>query len=104
MVVRRRNEHEEQLGDGVWLVRRWDTERDIVSFANALVVEVDGERRTVELFDCTHDDVNDHHRYDRDGYKHPAVTFHFGTPAEGYRTSMWLIREEFERMIERWEA
>lgn len=83
---------------------RYDIERDVVLFANVLVVLVDGEWRTVELFDCSHGDRNDHHRYDRDGYKHPATVFHYGTAAEAYRTSLVLIETEFERMIERWQA
>lgn len=102
MVVRRRKERDEELSPGVGLLTRYEIERDIVRFANVLMVLDGGEWRTVDLFDCSHGDSNDHHRYDRDGYKHPAVVFHHGTPAEAYRTSMLLIKTEFRRMIERW--
>lgn len=102
MVVRRRHAFSERLASDTRMRCRWETERDIVSFANVLVVKIAGEWRTVDLFDCTHHDRNDHHRYDFDGYKHPATAFHHGTPAEAHRTSMRLIRTEFERMIDRW--
>jgi hypothetical protein len=104
MVVRRRKRWEVELAPDVKIRCRYDIEQDIVAFANVLVASVDGEWRTVELFDCTHGDRNDHHRYDSDGYKYPAVVFHHGTPAEAYRTSMLLITPEFRRMIERWQA
>lgn len=103
MVVRRRHTFDERLALGVKMRCRWETERDIVTFANVLVVQVDGEWRTADLFDCTHEGCNDHHRYDFDGYKHPATTFHHGMPAEAHRSSMRLIRSEFGRMIERWQ-
>lgn len=104
MVARRRTTRSELLDLGVRLDLRYDAERDIVSFANVLLVLCDGAWRAVELFDCSHGDRNDRHRYDRDGCKHPPVIFHHGTAAEGYRTSMRLIYDEYERMIERWAA
>lgn len=71
-----------------------DIEQDIVAFANVLVVLVDSEWRTVDLFDCTHGDRNDHHRYDRDGYKHSAVVVHHGTPAEAATSPMVVVIDE----------
>ena len=103
MVARRTHIFTSRLVPGqVALRSRRISEVDIIGYANVLVVRVDGAWRSVELFDCTHGDRNDRHRYDFDGYRHPAEVFHLGTPAEGYRTSMRLIRSEYERMIERW--
>jgi len=73
-----------------------------VSFAAILVAEADGRWQPVALFECSHGDRSDYHRYDRDGVKGPAQPFHRGTPAEAYRAAVALIVAEHERMIERW--
>ncbi len=80
----------------------WETEHDVVRFAVVLLARLDGAWQTVELFDCSHDDRNDRHRYHRDGTKGAAETFHRGTPGEAMRAAFDLIRTDFERMIERW--
>jgi hypothetical protein len=67
-----------------------------------LLAEVDGAWRTVVLFDCTHGDRNDRHRYSYDGVKGPAVIFHHGTPSEAMNDAIHLIRTTHERMIDRW--
>jgi hypothetical protein len=81
---------------------RWETERDVVRYAVLLLTLVGSEWRPVALFDCSHDGRNDHHRYDRDGVKGPAVRFHHGAPGEAMRAAIELIRTDHERMIERW--
>ena len=83
---------------------RWEAERDVVAFAVMLLVRLDGRWRTVELFDCSHDDRNDRHRYTKAGEKGPAEVFHQGTPGEAMRDAISLIFAEHERMIERWRA
>jgi hypothetical protein len=57
---------------------------------------------TVRLFDCSHGDRNDRHRYTFDGAKGPAETFHHGTPSEAMNDAIDLIKSTCERMIERW--
>jgi hypothetical protein len=104
MVARRRKGYIERLDAGVRLHCRYDIERKVVSYANALVIKVDGAEVTTDLFDCTHGDRNDHHRYGRDGSKRPAVVFHHGTPNEACDTSLRLIKRDFRRMIERWRT
>lgn len=83
---------------------RWDLERDVVAFAIVLVTLVDNRWEPVALFDCSHGERSDWHRYDRDGRKGPAEPFHHGTPAEAYRAAIELIRTDHERMIEIWRA
>jgi hypothetical protein len=104
MITRRRRSFIEPLDEGVRLHCRYDIERRIVSFANALVVQVNGVECTTDLFDCTHGDRNDHHRFTRDGIKQPPVVFHHGTPNEACDTSLRLIKRDFRRMIERWRT
>jgi len=92
----------DRLGaDGKILVR-WEAERDVVGYAVMLLAEVDGEWRTVVLFDCSHGDCNDLHRYSYEGVKGPAVIFHQGTPGEAMNDAIHLIRADYEGMIERW--
>jgi hypothetical protein len=86
----------------VRVIVRWMGERDVVSYAVTLLARVDDDWRTVVLFDCSHDDRNDRHRYASDGAKGPAETFHGGTPGEGMRDAIDLIRTGYERIIERW--
>ncbi len=83
---------------------RWVTERDVVRFAVILLCEVAGTWQTVELFDCSHGDRNDRHRYSFDGVKGPAEVYHQGTPGEAMRAAFDLIRTEHGRMIDRWRA
>lgn len=53
---------------------------------------------------CRYDAERDVVAFANDGYKHAAEVFHHGTPAEAYRSSMRLSWDEFERMIQRWDA
>lgn len=84
------------------MIVRWEIEQRIVYFAVTLLAEVDGTWRTVALFDCSHEGRIDRHRYSFEGIKGPAETFPAGTPAEGMRDAIDLIRADYERMIERW--
>jgi hypothetical protein len=102
MPVRRRHERDQEIEPGVRMHVRRDVEVDIVGFAVVLIVDVDGTPRPVELYDCSHSGRNDRHCYTFDGEKGPAVRFHDGTPAEAYRSALWLIESSYERMIERW--
>ncbi len=101
MPPRREHSYEEILGRDRMIVR-WEIERDVVRFAVTLLASVDGAWRTVVVFDCSHGDRNDRHRYSYDGVKDPAVTFHHGTPGEAMHDAIDLIRTDHERIIERW--
>lgn len=81
---------------------RWEAEQNVVGYAVMLLAEVDDVWRTVVVFDCSHDDRNDRHRYSFDGVKDAAVIFHHGTPSEAMNDAIRLIHSDHERMIERW--
>jgi len=102
MPPRRMRFYDRDLEPGVRLFVRWVTERDVVSYAVMLLVEVDGIWQTVVLFDCSHDDRNDRHRYTSEGVKGPAETFHFGTPSEAMNDAIDLIKKSYGRMIALW--
>jgi hypothetical protein len=67
------------------------------------LVDDDRDWRSVELFDCSHGDRNDRHRYDAEGGKGQAQTFQPSAPAEAMRDAIDLIRSDYARMIERWQ-
>ena len=84
------------------MIVRWEIERDVVRFAVTLLARVDDMWQTVVVFDCSHDDRNDQHRYSYDGVKGAAVIFHHGPPGEAMSDAIDLIRTDHERIIERW--
>lgn len=102
MPPRRRHRWTDSLENEGRILVRWETEQIVVAFAVMLLATADGEWRTVVLFDCTHGDRNDRHRYSYDGIKGPAVIFHHGAPSEAMNYAIRLIRADHERMIERW--
>ena len=102
MPARRRHERRESLDLEVELFARWETERDVVSYAVMLLARIEDTWRTIVLFDCTHGDRNDRHRYSFDGMKEPAVIFHHGSPGEAMNDAIGLIKVDYEGMIERW--
>lgn len=102
MPPRRLQEYDREIGRGARIRVRWATERGVVSFAVMLLAEIDGAWRTVVLFDCTHGDRNDRHRYSLDGVKGPAETFHRGAPSEAMNDAIDLIKTSYGRMIEQW--
>jgi hypothetical protein len=80
MPPRRRYRWEDPVGSDGEIRVRWETEQDVVQFTVLLLARVEGAWRPVVLFDCSHDDRNDRHRYSFDGLKGPAETFLHGTP------------------------
>lgn len=102
MPVRREHRFDKVIGFDARILARWETERDVVGYAVLLLAEVDGDWRPVVLFDCSHGDRNDRHRYSFDGVKGPAEVFHHGTPGEGMRAAIALIFDAHARMIATW--
>src|SRR5208283_1636012 len=76
--------------------------REVLDYAVVLMVELEGQMRTVRLYDGAHD-RNELHRYSRDGQKQPAENFHRGTLAEGMRAAIQEIDTGYEEMIESWQ-
>lgn len=72
------------------------------SFSVVLIVTEGNVDKTVRLYDCSHADRNDMHRYTFEGVKEPPENFHYGTPAEAMRLAMDLIRGGYREMIESW--
>jgi hypothetical protein len=102
MPLRRAHRWTRRLGSDGRIVVRWESERTVVAYAVMLLANVEGHWRTVVLFDCTHGDRNDRHRYSFDGIKGPAVIFHHGSPSEAMNDAIGLIKSDHEGMIERW--
>ena len=75
--------------------------REIVDYAVVLLIEVDGERETVRLYDGAHRE-NELHRYTREGIKQPGEIFHRGTLAQGMRAAIEEIERGYQTMIESW--
>lgn len=73
----------------------------VVDYAVVLIVEVDGRRETVRVYDGAHGE-NELHRYTRDGGKQEAEVFDRGTLGEGMRAAIDEIERGYEAMIEAW--
>jgi creatinine amidohydrolase/Fe(II)-dependent formamide hydrolase-like protein len=99
----RRHTRTELLAHNVRMKVRWDKERDIESFAVVLQYQTTAGWQNVVLYDCSHPERNDRHRYSRDGVKGEPEPFHHGTAAQAFRAAVDLIRDSYERMIEQWQ-
>jgi hypothetical protein len=75
--------------------------RAIIDYAIVLLAYERGEWRTVRVYDNTHGD-NDMHRYNRDGVKQPAVSFHRGSAGEAMRNAIGAVQSGYMEMIESW--
>lgn len=74
---------------------------DVVDYAVVLVVEVDGCKETVRVYDGAHGE-NELHRHTCDGGKQAAEVFDRGTLGEGMRAAIEEIEHGYEAMIEGW--
>ncbi|HEY3758409.1 MAG TPA: hypothetical protein VGL37_01495 [Solirubrobacteraceae bacterium] len=81
---------------------RFATERrDVVDYSIVLLVERDGLRVTVRLYDGAHG-KNELHRYTEQGGKQPAEVFCRDTLGVGMRMAIDEIERGYEAMIESW--
>lgn len=74
---------------------------DVIDYAIVLLAREHGPWRAVRVYDNTHE-VNDMHRYNRDGVKQPAETFHHGSAGEAMRSALDMVRGGYSEMIESW--
>jgi hypothetical protein len=74
---------------------------NVIDYAIVLLVREYGLWRAVRLYDNTHA-INDMHRYNRDGVKQPAETFHRGSAGEAMRGALDTVRGGYSEMIESW--
>lgn len=75
--------------------------REVVDYAIVLLVDVDGQMRTVRLYDGAHAE-NELHRYTKQGGKQPAKIFHRGTLGQGMRAAIEDIDSGYQAIIESW--
>ena len=75
--------------------------RAVVDYSVVLVVEVNGCKETVRVYDGAHG-KNELHRYTRDGSKRAAEVFDRGTLGEGMRAAIEQVERGYEEMIDGW--
>jgi hypothetical protein len=94
--------YRDELGVEAAIDVRFFTQRGVVVlYATVLLVEERGVWRTVRLYDNSHQ-INDMHRYNAEGEKQPAETFHSGSAGEALQSAIEAIRSGYSEMIESW--
>lgn len=73
----------------------------VTDYAIVLLVRADGAWAAVRVYDNTHGN-HDMHRYNRDGVKQAAETFHQGSAGEAMRSALEAVRGGYNEMIESW--
>lgn len=92
------------LDDRVFMYVAYEIGRygpDVIDYSAVLVVEVDGRKETVRVYDGAHGE-NELHRHTRDDGKKAAEVFHRGTLGEGMRDAIKGIVNGYQEMIEGW--
>lgn len=92
------------VGDGsVRLHATWTTDRrDVTDYSVVITVDMEGEARTVRVYDGAHG-RNEMHRYTRTGGKQEAEIFHAGDLGEGMRIAVEACVRRYALMIEGWD-
>jgi hypothetical protein len=97
--------YERVLDSAVLMYVEYRTERygrDVVDYVVVLIVEMDGHKETVRVYDGAHGE-NELHRYTRAGGKQAAEVFDRGTLGEGMRAAIKEIKRGYHEMIEGWD-
>jgi hypothetical protein len=74
---------------------------NVIDYAIVLLVREHEVWCVARVYDNTHG-VNDMHRYNRDGVKQPADSFHHGSAGEAMRSALDTVRGGYSEMIESW--
>ena len=74
---------------------------EVIDYVVVLLVQEGGVMKAVRVYDNTHGD-HDMHRYNRDGVKQAAETFHRGLAGEALRSAIDTVRSGHNEMIESW--
>jgi hypothetical protein len=74
---------------------------EVIDYAVVLLVRERGELQAVRVYDNTHGD-HDMHRYNREGVKRVADTFHRGSASEALQSAIEAVRSGYCEMIESW--
>jgi hypothetical protein len=97
-----RTEYELALAESAIVYARLDTEHGEASgYAVTLVAVVDGEMKTVRVYDNAHGEP-EMHRYNLDGEKQPAEPAPGSTASEGFNMALDLVSSGFTEMIDGW--
>ncbi|MGH2855012.1 MAG: DUF7718 family protein [Solirubrobacteraceae bacterium] len=81
---------------------RFLTHRSEVTYYVVVLLAVDrGELWAVRVYDNAHE-RHDMHRYNREGVKQAAETFHQGSAAEALLSAIEAVRNGYREMIDSW--
>lgn len=75
--------------------------REVTDYSVVLLLERDGSRETVRVYDGAHGH-NEMHRYTYSGEKQPGELFHAGNLGEGKRAAIAEIERAYGEMVEGW--
>lgn len=79
------------------------TERgEVTGYTVLLRAHRDGQWHEVRVWDNAHG-TNEMHRYTRGSGKQPAVIFHRGSFAEGYRAAYADARSNYQEIVDGWD-
>jgi hypothetical protein len=102
MVRTHETSYHDELDADVAIEVRFSTHHGkVTGYAVVLLAEEHGIWQAVRVYDNTHQ-VNDMHRYNRDGEKQPAETFYAGSASEALQAAIETIRQGYSGMIESW--
>jgi hypothetical protein len=73
----------------------------VIDYAIVLLARQDRAWVAVRVYDNTHG-THDMHRYNRDGIKQAAETFHQGSAGEAMRSALETVRGAYNEVIESW--
>jgi hypothetical protein len=94
--------YRDEFDTGVAIDVRFFTQHgEVADYAVVLLVEKHGEWHAIRVYDNAHQ-INDMHRYNREGEKQPAETFHKGSAGEALRSAIETIRSGYSEMVEPW--
>jgi hypothetical protein len=74
---------------------------EVIDYAIVLLSYEHDELRAVRVYDNAHGN-HDMHRYNREGVKQAAETFHQGSAGEAMRSAIEAVRSGYREMIESW--
>jgi hypothetical protein len=74
---------------------------EVIEYAVVLLAREGEQLHSVRLYDNAHG-RHDMHRYNREGVKQAAETFHQGSASEALQSAIEAVRSGYSEMIEAW--
>lgn len=94
--------YRDRLDLDAWIDVRFLTRRsEVTDYAVVLLAVEGGELCAVRVYDNAHQ-AHDMHRYNREGVKQAAETFHQGSTGEAMRSAIEAVRSGYRGMIDSW--